>query len=513
MGIPDHSASAYTIGSARDSGVRRTPGVGKALSFLKALPELSERPSIKALACLADVSYATMWKAIHRHENRDKRTDQVPADASPHEPIIEPRQSWQRLKLRIEKDLIQGHLRREPALPQVKELCVRYGVGFRTMRKALAHLTAQDVLRSVGHGYQVVVRSPGAGSLRIAVLLYAWYQGSLMLTAQYDQEFMSSLDQQCSQRRISTEVLRYHFGSNYRAVVTDVEGIKEQNLAYRKDLDGCILLVSGSLGITADLFSQLHAMGKPIVIVDEIGGWEIPEILLQGGRTLHLRARPFETAARCVTSALIAEGHRHFAFLSVFHGDVSSQQCLMGIKAAVKIAGQGHSCKELLVHGTEASNEFTISGRARYSDAPLRDAYARWKRSAPRAFGAQLDQFFSDRLEQQIWYAEVRHQLWPMFEKAFVDESIACWLVPDCNIAFIAHEYLARKKPRISLIAFGNSLEMVSRRISMYDFNCAAAVTASIRHIVAPTCQFPGQKGHTLQIEGMLTIRESPQRV
>jgi hypothetical protein len=386
------------------------------------------------------------------------------------------------------------------------------------MRKALAELSTQGVLRSVGHGYHAAVSAANAGSLKIGVLMFAWYEGPLMLTAEYDQGFMVALDLECSRRRISTEVLRYHYHDDpvtgeELATVTDAERITSQKLQSRKDIDGYVLLISNLGSINADLLLQVHATGKPIVIIDELGGWEVPDHLLRGGHMLLIHARPFETASRYVARTLIGRGHSHFAFLSVFHNDVTSQQCLLGFKDTIEIAGAGHSCREFLFRGTQTTDEFTRSGRARCSDAPLQEAYGRWKRSAPRAFVKQLDQFYSHRLGQEIWFGEVRHRLWALFDEAIADKSITCWAVPDCDAGFVAHEYLAERNRRISLVAFGDSLGLLNCRVTTYDFNATAAVNASLDYLVSPTRRLPGQKGITLQIEGVLSVRESLRRV
>ena len=491
------------------SNGRRTPALTKALQFLDTRNLKKGPVPIRRLAHEADVSYVTMWKAVQLRSVH-------PAVSKPalqaHEKSSRPTTAWQRLKSRIEQDLLQARLPNATALPSAKELCARYDVDYRTLRKALEALCSQDFLHSAGRRYRAAAGRTTSSSFRIAVLAFAWYEGPLILFAEYDQEYLTCLDAESSRRRIRAEVLRY-MERDGRAIVNDSHGISEQNIQTRKDIDGFVVLVWSTNCLSDDLFAQLHAAGKPVVIIDEIGGWEMPAYLVRGGKTLRLDARPHESAARNAARELVALGHRRFAFFSAFHNDLWSRQCLTGFTGTIDRAGGSCSVRAFLVNGSQATNEYTRAGWSRCPDKPFRKALSAWARSAPRPFVKQFEPYFAVSLDQQAWYAEVRYRLEPLFRQALTDKSITCWVAPDADDGWMAHDYLHERKSRVSLLAFGNSPEITRSRITSWDYNCAGAVTATLDHLLYPKRRLAGQNGIVLRIEGGLAMRESLRRV
>lgn len=485
-------------------GARRTPALTKALHYLDTLADKNHSYSIKRLADDADVSHVTMWKARRIRSYGATAGQFTVASPERHE---DSSNGWQRLKRRIESDLLQGRLPNATELPSAKELCGRYGANYRTLRKALGALVSQGLLDNAGRRYRASMGKSAGPSFRIAVLSLAWYEGPLMLLAEYDQEYVRNLDSEASRRGIQVELLRYREIDN-RAIVSDVRGAAEQNLQKRKDIDGFVLPVWTLSGVSSDLLAQLHAAGKPVVIVDEVGGWELPSYLAGSGKTLRLFARSYESASRSVARELMALGHRRFAFFSAFHNDQWSRECLAGFTHAVGSAGGRTSVRPFLLNGTQTTDEYTRAGWDRCSDKPLRKAFAGWKRPAPKLFVKQFEPYFAVSLDQQAWYAEVRCRMEPLFCRALSDTSITCWVAPDNDVGWIAHEFLENARG-ISLIAFGNSAEIANRRIAAWDFNTAGAANATIEHLLYPDRTLAGQKNGVLDIQGHFIRRDS----
>jgi len=189
---------------------RRLPGLQKALTFLSGRRTETDVLSIRSLAVAADVSYVTMWKAVRLHAMSAGRETNAP-----HQPgaADQPREFvWERLKHRISSDLLQGSLSRGANLPQIKDLCSRYHAGYRAMRKALDALCREELLRRHGLRYCVkgAPRSKSSLALRLLAYVAPFMSRSDPVTfmAEYDQEFVRSLEIECSGSQVGLDRAR-----------------------------------------------------------------------------------------------------------------------------------------------------------------------------------------------------------------------------------------------------------------------------------------------------------------
>jgi DNA-binding transcriptional regulator YhcF (GntR family) len=503
------------------ASVRRTPGVQKALSYIRNLPPSEQRPSLRGLAQAADVSYVTMWKAARLSaagagqqglRASARRAEGIGTPAAAGETI----RPWQRLTKSIQGDLLQGRLPHRGALPTIKELCERYRAGYQVVRLALDELCRKRLLRRDARRYYAVVAGPGAApTLKIAVLAYLWYaepyQDLLKLISDYDQDFFRELEMECHRRGVGMELVRYRYVGDSTVAMSTQDGV-ERSLETRRDTAGYIVLAAHPTCVEPRLLARLHATGRPLVVVDEIGGWEMPPYLARGGRLLRVDARPFAAAAREVAHGLSAHGHRHVAFFSTFHADHWSQQCLAGLTEGFTAAGTDHLVSTFLEPGSQLTGNWWVRANERSAAAKLRSFYQQWKHRLPRAYTSQLDPHFSYELDEQLSYAEVRRALEPLFSRALCDTSITCWVAACGDTVWFAHDFLAAHKARLPLIGFGNSEQILKKRITTYDFDAAGAACASVEYLVHRG-QLPGQEGSGLHIQGALVYRQGLSRL
>jgi DNA-binding LacI/PurR family transcriptional regulator len=481
----------------------------EALAFLEKQTGKIAGISIRRLATMAGVSYVTMWKAVRMRSRNSPRTamdhraslHQKSADPLAHKPDL----AWQRLKRLIEVDILHGRLPDFEALPQIKELAVRYGVGFRTVREALAALCDDGLVRHIGRHYNAVI-SAARTPLTIGLLAHECFDFTLI--ADYDQYFVPALEQECVRRHVALEMLPYRMVGD-SAQIYSARDNSEQSIENRGDLDGYVLPVFYPRTVNEDLFARLQATGKPIVIIDEIGQWDMPASMMQSGRALVIHARPYRTAARETARAIMARGHRHMAFFSPFHRDLWSHQCLEGLNDAVDAAGPGFALQPFAVNGSQLANGYYEHAHVRSGDHRVRAFYDRWKRSLPREYAHQLDPLFSAYFPQHLCHAEVRVACAPHFGRALADASITCWIAACSDTVWYAADFLRQCKSQVSLVGFGNSPIVTNSRITTYDFNPPAAARASLEFLLYPQRRLPGQKGIELEIQGMLIDRGS----
>ena len=137
-----------------DPGPGTTPGVTRAFDYLRRLaddPAWQARgrlPGVRALARLSGFSHFTLWKALRKAAEsgllivEPGRRPRLPGAARPTTPGPQEAglRKWERLRLLIERDLLQGIYLQGEALPSLKELQGKYRVSYATLRKALGGL-------------------------------------------------------------------------------------------------------------------------------------------------------------------------------------------------------------------------------------------------------------------------------------------------------------------------------------------------------------------------------------
>jgi len=502
------------------AGTRYTPGLDKALSFLDNLSADPPVCSVRRLAREAGVSYVTMWKAMRRrsaaagkHPKAVAPTTSATSGAD--KPAITAsgkERAWMRIASRIQEDLLQNRLPRHEVLPQVKELCARYDAGFRVMQSALAHLCDRGLLQRTGRRYHAAVRSPAASAqLTIAVLIFVWYEGPLVIPEAYDREFLPDFEAECMRRNVRFEIVRYVLlQDEHRTACYD--DYTPLSLEKRSDYAGFLVPIWSPYCQSNDLFARLQATGKPVAIIDEIGGWKPPSFQTGNTNALVVRARSYAAGGREAARDLIAGGHRRIAFFSPFHSDVWSQECLASMEAAASEAGCGGAIVPFVRQGSQATNEYLDAALARGVWDPLRAGYSKLKPSLPGAYREQLEPYFLLSLRDQLSFAEHRRQVYGFFSKALSDKNITCWVGADQDTALFAHEFQIARKRTIPLVGFGNSLALTTQRIASWNFNAPAAAGAALEHLLYPKRRLAGQKGAELAIQGALCGRESLRR-
>ena len=499
QGMPAKHSMASAPGAPRR---RRTPALIKALAYLAAAE--FQGKSIDRLAADADVSYLTMWKALRaqgRGSGRARAAKPSPTGDSA-------RYKWQEVRDRIEKDLLHANLPRHGLLPQIKELCPRYNAGFRAVRAALESLCAGGRLQRDGRRYRCLVR--GATSpLKVFVLVHHDGAGPLEFYADYDLEFIPALEAECSRRNLSMEILRFSAAGS-RIVIHDVSGTHEISLKATSDAAGYVLINDGTFNAQGDdLLALLHASRKPVVFVNEVGGWDLPGFLAHSGRTLTLRVRPYVSASRVLGKMLEQMGHRRLAYFSLAFQDAWSKECLQTLTQTMKDAGDDGAVTPFVWEYSWVTSECIADAHTRFSKIPVREMYERKKGSLPPPYIRQLDHLFSHVLDTHLAYAEGRYRLEPLMKQALADKSISCWVASDSDAVWYAGDFLNKTRADVSLVGFGNSLEITKRRISTWDFNALAAAATTVEYLLYPEQKLPGQTGMQLEIQGMMVNRGS----
>jgi len=303
------------------------------------------------------------------------------------------------------------------------------------------------------------------------------------------------------------EILGYRL---HGSLITTTDHLQKHQRTL-KGMAGFVLLVAIRDGLSNALFLALHAMGKPVVIIDEIGCVKLPGYALHSGRFLLIDAWQIRYGAGEVARTLIALKHRRVAFFSPFFADHWSQACLQGLMETFAAAGPEYAVTPF----TLAYSLIDIEAKARSPEKTrksidrLIQQYNRYRTDLSDASAKQFDPIFSVLLNQHVDYASYRELLQPLFASALADRSITCWVASDIDTAWFTNDYIQEHNPGLSLITFGWSPEVTNSRIAAYDFNAAAAVRATIAFLLYPKKRLPGQEGMNLRVMGSIIQRES----
>jgi hypothetical protein len=483
---------------------RPRPAVQRGLRYLDGFG--SERPE-KSIACMAaeaGVSYVSMWKAVQSRPRPREKERGTAAAASV-------KSSHARVRDSVKADLLSGRLPLRGFFPQIKELQTRYDAGFRTVKAALEDLRSRGRLLRQGRSYYAKTNDrPSMPSLRIGVLVYNWNADRpFALFSQYEEYFVRDLELECWRRNIDIELLPYYHHDK-TTIVQSLHQKISPDPGWHKRFDGLAVLVMHVNCLKGDLAAQLQVSGKPVVLVDEISGWTMPDYLGKTRRALHLHARPFRNAAEAAGREIIAHGHQRVAYFSAFHHDIWSRQCLEGLSFTIQQAG-GSAPKAFLEYGSQTESGFDYTERARSSPIyrRIRECYARCRTGMSAPYAIQLDPFFSSLFDEHLVYAETRDVMEKHFAAAIVDKRITCWVAADHDMAMYVGDYLRAHRPELSLVSFGTSTVIANNRISTVDFNAPAAARATVEFLLYPQRKLPGQSGMKLEIQVIVVNRGS----
>jgi hypothetical protein len=461
------------------------------------------------MASEAGVSYVTMWKAVQLPGRAGAARRKPPRKPS------RPVRSWERVKRRMAIDLLQGDLARAEMLPRINSLCLQYGAGYRSTVRALNRLVAESLIVRDGRSYRRPKPSLGAASLRIGFVTFVPHYLArtepIIQVAEYDQDFMRSLELECNRSHVGVDVFGYR-AEGGSLLITDALQKSRRRISSSNGIDGYVVPISLAQGVSPGLFEQLHAAAKPVVIVDQIGGWELPRSFSLSGRFLIIEARNATAIGRETATTVLAMGHRRCAYFSPFHDDPWSKGCLEGLDEVFSAAG--HFCRIMpcVTAGTQIWSTPEIDAIVKRSYGKLRSGFDALRPTLSAAYVRQLDPFFGHLLGEHIVFAEVRNRLAGLYKAAIHDSSISCWIGATVEAAWFASDFLADRPARPSLVSLEWSPEITKRRIASYDYNIEAAARITIEHLIHPDRPIPGIEKGRLPVKGSVITRESLRR-
>jgi DNA-binding transcriptional regulator YhcF (GntR family) len=329
---------------------RSYPAIQKAINFVKDNLEKETwrpgecLPSTRKLAVIAGVSAATMIRAVAelKSENLingvERGRIRAGSELPGHIPSAEPQNSvWRMKRAAVEQDILSGVYAHEKWLPSFKELQVRYGACFRTMRKILRSMMDDNVVQLRGKRYEFQNLSARSSLRRIVFITYriSPMPSSALNQGQY--RILGMFEQECLRRGIKLEVLEIDF---YNAVETRQAALRPEisapGLGYIMDL----LWTRGDEFQRShiDFLARLAGMQRPVALLDETGDFALPLPFNENPLFQVFRIEGKRAGGR-VARLLLGMGHRSVAYISTSHNALYSRLRLEGVVEQYSKAG------------------------------------------------------------------------------------------------------------------------------------------------------------------------------
>jgi DNA-binding LacI/PurR family transcriptional regulator/DNA-binding transcriptional regulator YhcF (GntR family) len=511
-------------------------------------------PSLKRLAVLAGVSPNTMGAAVHRLGSEGifaiipRGRVSVTSSAQSAHALTHLSKPWQKKRVEIEKDLLNGRFGTEGSLPASKQMQAQYGISYNTLRKILNSLLTSGVVASYKHTFRVLpARTPETLST-IAFFSEGKSIDDMILPHPRERKLIDLLETECSQSRMKILPIGLDLSSSsgVRAAIA--------RLGNDRKIGGFFLnawwpTIPGVQGRYHDLLDALIAMNKPVAILDQDGEFELPP-RLHYRRGLSIFQIAGRLAGCAIGRRLLSLGHRNTAFFSYRHGQRWSQKRLLGINEEFCKAGLpdgicAHTRDDVslatelvLAAGGFSEADFERMFKQDMNREQYEDFFARYRAVNARLTLPDAGFFAEARTELSVLsrmakeypgskaFPGVRSAVFrdledrllnaylqPVFEKALEDKRITAWVGANDATSLAGLAYLKQRhiKPgnEISVVSFENSHEGFEARLTSYDFNLAGIVHRMFRFLTEPIGESAPVRIAPIEVEGMLIERET----
>jgi len=477
-------------------------------------------PRREALARMAGVSPRTVSSAIARlkregvvdsvqgrhprlcappgeRDDRARSGSEMPEQTGP---------SYAVAAARLRDDILAGRYKPGDRLPGRKQLQAHYQTTYYPLRRALALLVRQKVLRRHGVCHTVPAIGLARASIRIALL---WFSDQPLLPSHHrDKSLIDALEIECRRNAVGFDKLiisQVNEGVIFRRHESDTPVNAREMAEYA----GFVYLVSYGGCLNPAALAWLAAVKKPVSIHDWIDAAEPLRTVARSAqcvRTVSSTVPGFQTG-RFLTGL----GHRHLAFFAPLE-EPHAMRRFEGIAEACRLAGPGSTVTPFFHRPRSRSFDLAAMARQRYK------AFQPIERNHP---GIPNDYSVGildlGRTSWDIYGNATRFcVLKPLFEQALADPRITAWIGSEDSVALMAWSFLrsrGKKIPgEISVMGFDNTVSALDRELTSYDYDFPAQASVSLHYLLRSDLSQRIGKLARPEIEGFVIERRSTGR-
>ena len=422
--------------------------------------------------------------------------------------------NWIAISDRICSDITAGRFAHRPLLQSPKQLCLQYGVCFRTIRKSLDRLAGDGWIERYKRTYRVTLtQAPGAGSA-IFLVMNGDSDGHLLRNAPRARECLRALETECARRQATLELLLYDIFRDRLYSPGRQTTVLDAPEHYPAVLGFIFWPTAISASRICAILRRLVAQRRPVAVFDEVGDVSLPPSLGAADRVARFTMANTTRAAKQVARHLIALGHRSIAYVSTLHGSVWSKNRYQGLTETYAQAGHAAGVTALTDDGAVLPPDFWQEVRRVHDELDALET-----RKSRRSASARISlERTIDALQEQIrplmeWEMSVA-RLRPLLQRALDDRRLTAWVAANDETALECLRFLrehGRDVPaEVSVIGFDDTPEAFERKLTSYNFNGPLVMAAMVSHILEP--RLPARSGGAVtpvEVEGVIVSRRT----
>jgi DNA-binding LacI/PurR family transcriptional regulator/DNA-binding transcriptional regulator YhcF (GntR family) len=538
------------------------PSIRKAFDFVrenleKGVWHPGERlPTVKSLAASIGISDRTMIKAVAILKaegfvsSAKGGSIRVGSGELPAPKVPEPSTAvWMLKRSSLEKDILGGVYTQEGKLPSLKELQVRYGTCFTTMRKILRSMVADDVIHLRGKSYELHNALRGSAGRKVVFITNMLKNTPFSALNPHEYRVIETLEHECVRRETRLEVIEVNQNDS-SSIQEAARGIADTNsvLGYILDVWG---FSNEEIRLRyTELLSRFATLKKPVAIIDEGGDFVLP-VQFSANPIFQVFRIEGKSAGGRMARLLLGLGHRSVAFISAYQSALWSSQRLDGVKEQFARAGLREGVHEFTADQMHEilPHVLCLSG---FDDMLIRKilAVGRTKQQAHREFnayvrlreGGYMHRFkpkelraLHDDLACLAGLVEGRtgrdllETIWndvldaanvhvgslffePLYKSALEITDITAWICVNDTTALLALPFLQNQGidvPRdLSVVSFDNLVaRAIEKRLTSFDFNTAGFVHRVLEFITRPPKPRGLYRHSPIEVEGAIMVR------
>ncbi len=496
----------------------------RALAYLHgAITAASERgstrlPTIGDMAAAAGVSIPTMHRAVGalRREGvlsavQHKGIHVLPDPGSAAAPAgtgAECRRAhhpkWRLIRQSIIRE-IWNHGFDARAFPHIKELCVRHGASYETVRHALDSCIEEGYLRPRTAPRDPLHQPGSHAGARLVLIARGTDLGELSSPTPRTRTHLHVLEHECAIRDIELVPVCLH----YRG--TDWVGYEPLEELERTSTVLGYVVWTAALDVAA-VERSLHALRgstRPIAVLDEQNLHSRIAHLLPRYRTRTFIVGPGTRPAEEMGRFLLGLGHRRIAHVTYEMQQPFYRERDEGLRRVFSRAGTETAVSTFRT-GRTSTVDLSDNERSRF--LAMMSEFLSVEGLAPGGFESRqrvASDLFTD-LNQALARQQFREALYPQLDTLLHSTPVTAIVGYNDQIAVDILDYLHDRGVRVprdvSVVGFDDTPEAFSYQLTSYEFNAAGVTGAVMHHILEPAVP---RDDRVVQIEGRIVKRLS----
>jgi DNA-binding LacI/PurR family transcriptional regulator len=429
-----------------------------------------------------------------------------PDDPCPEIPMTK-KCRFQRLRSMIERDIIDGNLDAGNPLPSPTELGRKYGMGIFSVRKSIEALVADSVIEHRNNRYYVCGVKPRGSYSSVLLIGVEATNNTIKMVNDRFREFVTTLETESRSTGVEFKALPVRPDAPWQAL----NAVLEKNVHI-----GFIVWATGlAHGTIESILLIVAGHRRPVAIVDEIGGLELPANL-QGNSHIRLFTIAAREAGRQTGRYLIGKGHREVAYFSYAHETFWSNRRLLGLHDAYS---EAVPASQPAAGSPKRIHEFTLTLEQSSHDTSLPPHIAEILNTLQRDYVQALNDkvlifslFAMDFFPRDYANIESIYRAFaPIFGRALGMPTTRAWVACNDRLAVMANHFLqttAKAKSRIAVMGLDDTREAYQHNVTSYNFLVPHLARRTVAFILNPGNEmFAGSS--PIECEGMIVERES----